>query len=207
MQDLNKRGDEMTGISLYSISGRFFDLMARAAADDTLTPAELDEQYNELAELLQAKTPGVVAYYRNIDASLLAVDAEIKRLTELKARATKHRDNYRQYVKECMDRLGVIEISTDIGKLKIAKNPLSVKVDNLDAVPDDYIESTLTIKGPRSEIQLLLDMNAEEIEFFKLQASIEHAADKRKIADHFKATGEIINGVTFYTDSTRLDIK
>jgi hypothetical protein len=194
-------------LSLYSLTGRFYDLMARAAADESLSDAELEEQYNELSLLLQAKTPGVVAYYRNVEANINAVDAEIDRLTQLKNRVKKHRDNYKEYVKGCMERLNIVELSTDLGKLRIAKNPVSVEVADVDAVPDEYVESVLTIRGDRSKIQLLLELAEADIDLMGLKAAVTETVDKKKIAEQFKETGEVVDGIILHTDNTRLEFK
>lgn len=197
----------MTSVSLYDISGRFYELMARAAADESLTVEELDEQYNELCHLLQTKTPGIVGYYRNVEASINAVDAEVKRLTALKQRMEKHQENYRQYVKNCMDRMELVELSTDLGKLKITKNPVSIEVMNIKEVPDEYVKTSLTIKGDRDKINLIIDLSERNFKLLGLETVLSEQADKNKIASNFKETGEIIPGTDVHDTNTRLEFK
>ena len=168
----------MENLSLYQISGRFYELMARVAADETLTEEEANEQHNELALMLQRKTPGVIGYYRQMEVTVDAVDAEIKRLSAMKSKLEKAKENYKQYVKDCMDMMGISEISTNLGMLKIAKNPMSVEVLNADEVPEEFKKTTVTV-----------------------------AVDKNAIKQHIKDVGEIIPGIEIINNRTRLDIR
>ena len=77
-----------------------------------------------------------------------------------------------------MDLLGLEKISTDLGVISIAKSPISVEILDEQQIPDEYKEVVTTIK-----------------------------VDKKKIADNFKETGEIIDGVNIITNNTNLRIK
>ena len=77
-----------------------------------------------------------------------------------------------------MERLGLQKIETELGSLSIAKSPISVEITNEDELPDEFKQQVVTTK-----------------------------IDKKAIADNFKATGEIPNGVVIHTENTNLRIK
>ena len=77
-----------------------------------------------------------------------------------------------------MENNGILKIETELGTLSTAKSPISVEVVNESIIPDEYKTEIITTK-----------------------------VDKKKIADNFKATGELIEGVIIHTDNTSLRIK
>lgn len=167
----------MSGMSLYALTGMYYELAARAETDD-LTAEEVAVMEQELTVMIQQKAAGIIWYYRNLDAAANAVDNEIERLSNMKKSIIKERDKHKDRVKAVMDMHGIVEITTEGGKLKIAKNPVSVDIIDFESVPEEYKKTTISV-----------------------------TADKKAISDHFKATGEIIPGTMMKTDNTRLDIK
>ena len=87
-------------------------------------------------------------------------------------------ENFKKYVKECMENAGFTKIETGLGNLSIAKSPISVEIINEDEIPAEFKQEIRTVK-----------------------------VDKKAIADNFKSTGELINGVIIHTDNTNLRIK
>ena len=77
-----------------------------------------------------------------------------------------------------MVRNGIKKIETALGNLTIANSPISVQIENEDEIPSEFKTEIRTMK-----------------------------IEKKKIADNFKATGEIPNGVNIYTNNTNLRIK
>lgn len=132
----------------------------------------------ELTELLQKKSNGIIGYTRNIELTISAMKEEEKRISDNRKVLENRLAKFKEYVKECMETNGINKIQTDLGALSIAKSPISVEIINEDEVPEKYKTEVTTIK-----------------------------IDKKKIADDFKNTGEVINGVTIHTDNTNLRIK
>lgn len=132
----------------------------------------------ELTELLQKKSNGIIGYTRNIELTIQAMKEEEKRISDNRKVLENRLAKFKEYVKECMETNGINKIQTDLGALSIAKSPISVEIINEDEVPEKYKTEVTAIK-----------------------------IDKKKIADDFKNTGEVINGVTIHTDNTNLRIK
>ena len=167
----------MSDLTLYNITNKFAELMDMAENGE-LT----EEQYNALGEQLtlelQQKGSGIIGYTQNEEAFIEAVDFQIKRLQYLKKARQNKLEKFKQYVKENMDRLGITKMDTELGTLSIAKNPMSVEIENEEEIPKEFKQQVITTK-----------------------------IDKTAIKNHFKATGEIIPGTRIIDDKTSLRIK
>ena len=167
----------MSDLTLYNITNKFAELMDMAENGE-LT----EEQYNALGEQLtlelQQKGSGIIGYTQNEEAFIEAVDFQIKRLQDLKKARQNKLEKFKQYVKENMDRLGIAKMDTELGTLSIAKNPMSVEIENEEEIPEEFKQQVITVK-----------------------------IDKTAIKNHFKATGEIIPGTRIIDDKTSLRIK
>lgn len=167
----------MSDLTLYNITNKFAELMDMAENGE-LT----EEQYNSLGEQLtlelQQKGSGIIGYTQNEEAFIEAVDFQIKRLQDLKKARQNKLEKFKQYVKENMDRLGITKMDTELGTLSIAKNPMSVEIENEEEIPKEFKQQVITTK-----------------------------IDKTAIKNHFKATGEIIAGAKIIDDKTSLRIK
>lgn len=167
----------MANLKLYEITNGFMKLLDDKETEE-LTEDEKTQIGMQLAEALQTKSANIIAYYQEQDTILNAIDEQIKRLQEYK-KITKNRiDSYKNYVKSNMELLGIEKIQTELGTLSIAKSPLSVEVLDIEQIPEEYKTVVTEVK-----------------------------ADKKKILDNFKATGEIIAGTSIITDNTNLRIK
>ena len=167
----------MSDLTLYNITNKFAELMDMAENGE-LT----EEQYNALGEQLtlelQQKGSGIIGYTQNEEAFIEAVDFQIKRLQDLKKARQNKLEKFKQYVKENMDRLGITKMDTELGTLSIAKNPMSVEIENEEEIPKEFKQQVITTK-----------------------------IDKTAIKNHFKSTGEIIPGTRIIDDKTSLRIK
>lgn len=167
----------MSNLSLYNITNKFVELMDKAQNGE-LTEEEYNQLGEELALELQNKSANIIGYTQNKEALIEAIDVQIKRLQELKKSEQNGLDKFKQYVKENMEKLGIEKIETELGILSIAKNPMSVEIENEDEIPSEFKQEVVTTK-----------------------------IDKTAIKNHFKETGEIVAGVQIIDDKTSLRIK
>lgn len=165
------------GLTLYNITNDFTDLMDKAESGE-ITEEEYNKLGTELATELQNKSTNIIAYVRNGEVFIEAVKAEEKRLSDMRKSAENKIEKFKKYVKENMERLDIQKIETELGNLSIAKSPISVDIIDETKIPDEYKEVVFTTK-----------------------------VDKKKIADNFKANGELIEGVEIHVDNTNLRIK
>ena len=167
----------MSNLSLYNITDKFIEIMDKVQ-DGEITEEEYNELGEELAVALQNKSIGIIGYIQNKEALIDAVDTQIKRLQELKKAESNSIDKFKQYVKENMEKLGIQKLETEIGKMSITKNPLSVEIQNEDEIPAQFKQEVVTTK-----------------------------IDKTAIKNYFKETGEIVPGARIINDKTSLRIK
>lgn len=164
----------MDNLSLYQITSSFPALME----NEEVTEEVKGQIKEELNQLLQKKSKSIIGYIRNTDLTIEAMKQEEKRIADMRKTLEKRQENFKTYVKECMEQNGFIKIETELGSLSIAKSPISVEVLNTDEVPEEFKTIVTEVK-----------------------------VDKKKIADNFKETGEIPYGVKIHVDNTNLRIK
>ena len=164
----------MNSLSLYQITGMIPVIMEQ----EEITPELKDQLEKELTELLQQKSQNIIGYTKNIELTIEAMKTEEKRISEQRKVLENKLDNFKQYVKECMEQNGIEKIETGLGTISIAKNPISIEIEYEEEVPDEFKTTITTTK-----------------------------IDKTKIKDNFKETGEIPDGVKINTENTRLQIK
>lgn len=167
----------MNNLSLYNITNKFVELMNKAENEE-LTEEEVQEIGAELEQELLNKSSNIIAYIRNGESLINAIKDEEARLEEMRKTGERKLENFKTYVLDNMNRLGISEIPTSLGNLKVAKNPISVEITNEDEVP---------------------------AEFKKIVTK--ESADKTAIKKHFKETGEIVSGTRIIDDKTSLRIK
>jgi hypothetical protein len=162
------------GLSLYEIIGAFPKLMAQ----EEMSEEDKNKVEEELTTLLQKKSNSVIAYSKNIELAIKAMKEEETRISTNRKTLENRLEQFKKYVKECMEGNGINKIETDLGTLSIARSPISIEIVNEEEIPDEYKEVIFTTK-----------------------------VDKKKIAEAFKSTGELIEGVEIHTDNTNLRIK
>lgn len=167
----------MSDLTLYNITNKFVDLMDKAENGE-LTEEEYNKLGEELALELQNKSSNIIGYVRNSELLIEAMKAEEKRISDLRKMAENKTERFKQYVKENMEKLGLEKIQTELGILSIARNPISVEIENEEAIPEEFKNIVQTVK-----------------------------IDKTAIKKHFKETGEVIAGVQIVDDKTSLRIK
>lgn len=167
----------MQSLSLYNITNKFVELMDKAENGE-LTEKEYNALGEELARELQNKSSNIIGYIRNSELLIEAMKVEEKRIADIRKSGENKLEKFKQYVKENMERLGIDKIPTELGSLSIAKNPMSVEIENEEEVPDRFKEEVVTTK-----------------------------IDKVMIKNYFKDTGEMIPGVKIIDNKTSLRIK
>lgn len=164
----------MNSLSLYNITNGFVQLMA----NEEMTEEEKKLIKKELTELLQEKSENIIGFTKNLELTIEAMKTEEKRIAENRKSLEVKMEKFKEYVKECMEKMEDTKIETTLGTLSVAKNPISVEILDEDKIPNKYKTQVITTK-----------------------------VDKKAIADDFKATGELIEGANIITTKTSLRIK
>ena len=167
----------MANLSLYNITNKFVELMDKAENEE-LTPEEVQAISLELEQELLHKSSNIIAYIKNGESLINAIKEEEKRLEEMRKAGEKKLEKFKTYVVDNMNRLGLIEIPTQLGSLKVAKNPISVEIENENEVPNEFKKEKTTI-----------------------------SIDKTAIKKHFLECGEIVAGTRVVDNKTSIRIK
>ena len=148
------------------------------AMNEETSEEEKAELQKAVQEELLAKTEGIIAFTKKVEAIIEAIKSEEERLKANRKSYEKKLENFKEYVKSCMMDMNIQKIETALGEMKISKNPASVEIIDATKIPQ---------------------------EFWKEKTDI--SLDKKGILDHFKDTGEIIDGVKIQTNAYGLRIK
>jgi len=130
-------------VSLYKLTDQVQGLARLMEADfideDTLADT-LDGLDGELAQ----KTENILAYIQNEDGDVKALDAEIKRLKGRKQVIQNRQDRLKDYLRDNMIRLEMTNIKCPLFSITLRKAPPVCVIDDLEQVPNIYINTTVT---------------------------------------------------------------
>lgn len=154
--------------TLYELADTYSELLARLELAET--DAEAEEIYAELDGLdadLTLKAEAYARIMRNKDAEAQMYKAEKDRMARNQKAAENVRDRMKAGMLDTMQRLGISEIKTGIGKWRVQNNPWSCTVLDEHDVPEE----------------------------FRIPLEIPYKIDKDAIKTRFLETGELIPGV------------
>lgn len=148
------------------------------------------------------KRDRVAAFIRYVETQPEAIDAEIKRLQARKKSIARGAANLRSYVYRTMVATKQRVLEGAVSTFKIVKNPPSVEVTDVAALPDSMVnvkvEFTVS-RGVYNEILGELNEMADQVSFTV-------TPNKNLIAQILKAEPDALPGATLKT-SERLEIK
>ena len=106
-------------------------------AEGEITP-ELEARLDQVNLALTEKATGLRKWFAIIDGDTAGLDAEIKRLENLKRLQNNLRDRLMKYIELNMKAADLKKIETPIGAFTIQKNPPSCEVISEEMVPDEF---------------------------------------------------------------------
>lgn len=126
--------------SLYAISQDFLEI-ADLLEEDELTP-ELEERLKITREDFQEKASAYINIIKNKEAWEAQLDAEIKRLSDLKKRTVSAQDKLKSNLREAVILFGPQSIGTF--ELKLRKSE-QVYIEDEGIIPLDYTTTKVSI--------------------------------------------------------------
>lgn len=127
---------------LYALTQEYRTLAVRLAEGDFDEKAVADTmEASGLPEQIGDKAQGCEMVARTFEADIPAIDAEIKRLQELKKARQARADALRDYLLRNMIASDIQVIECPLFRISIAKNPPAVEVFDEKQIPADYFTS------------------------------------------------------------------
>lgn len=125
--------------ALYVLTNQYLELAEKLADGDFDAQTIADTiEASGISDELAVKAQGIEFVARGAEAHHATIDAEIARLTALKAYRQKVADGLRAYLKDNMERAGIEKIECPLFKLSIKKNPPSVEVIDPLSLPAEF---------------------------------------------------------------------
>lgn len=149
-----------------------FECLLEVITDET-EEEQIKEFKVRLEKEIETKAENIIKLIKNKEAIREARKSEIKALQEMNARDEKQIENLKKYTKECIEGLGKKRIETVLGNLTVRKAQPVVKVLDATKLPEEYLIRKTTTN-----------------------------ADKVKIKEHFKETGEILDGIEIVLETS-----
>jgi hypothetical protein len=157
------------------------------------------------------KRDAVVAFLRNCEMQQKFADAEIERIQKKKALISRAQDQLEHYLVQVVeqfagaDRRGVKRLDGNVSSLRIQKNPDSVLITDLDAIPLAFKQALLAMPAHVWEA-LLERLSLEDRKVFESRVEkLEYKPDKKAIAAELKS-GVAIAGADLKFGEFRLVI-
>jgi hypothetical protein len=126
--------------SLYALTGEYRTLAQLLNSGDFDEVAIADTiEASGITDQIAEKAQGCEMIARMQEADIPAIDAEIKRLQELKRTRSAKAEALRQYVLDSMQACGIQSIDAPLFRISIAKSPASVDVFDERQIPADYM--------------------------------------------------------------------
>lgn len=157
----------MNELTLYGISKEMIameELWEMAIDEETgevKDAALLEELQQGIETTLKEKSADIVKYYKNRDSLIESIDKEIKRLQELKKIGEKKQDSFKNYIKMCMEKMGVKKIETSNGNISLRKTPESVELIDEEIIPEKFKTTVQLEKISKTDIKKALQEGEE----------------------------------------------
>lgn len=124
--------------TLYQLSEEYKELLSMALDPDIDEEAIADTLEGIEGEI-EDKADGYAKVMRNLEADASAIKTEIARLTERKKHIEANVDRMKKSLETAMRLTGKTKFKTSLFSFNIAKNPASLKIDNPDRVPAEFL--------------------------------------------------------------------
>lgn len=123
---------------------------------------ELNMDQMELAEGdFQAKAEAMLSIATDLKSDIEKIDAEIKRLNARKSALKNNDQRLRDYLRDNMQATGITKITCPLFTVTLRNPSVAVVVDNMDALPDDYVSVKTTIAPNKNDIKKAIKEGVE----------------------------------------------
>jgi hypothetical protein len=146
--------------SMRGITNRYTAVMA-LADDDSVPQEDINNALLTLEDELQEKGENCIKYLGSIQDNIDIAKANKKKLDEYIKTLESRKKRIEQACIYALDTLQVKSIMTGWGEMKIKKNPPSVVIDDLTAIPSEYISTKIDLVPDKTAIKKAIKAGEE----------------------------------------------
>jgi hypothetical protein len=161
-------------------------------AEDEPTRRLILDEIGQALRRAKEKRDAVVAFLRHCEMQQKFADLEIERIQKRKARVSQVQQQLEQYMVQVVeqfamaDRRGIKRLEGNVSSIRIQKNPDSVLITDLQAIPLAFKQALLAMPAHVWEA-LLERLSLEDRKVFESQIEkLEFKPDKKAIAAELK---------------------
>ena len=166
-------------------------------AEEPSARVSILEEIGQALRRTKDKRDAVVAFLRHCALQRKFADAEIERIQIRKAFIERVQEELESYLIQVIeqfaapDRRGIKRLEGNFSSLRIQKNPDSVLIDDLEAIPISFKQAVLTMPAYVWEA-LLQRVGTEERRTFEARVDkLEFKADKKAIGAELKSGTQV----------------
>ena len=148
-------------MNLYQLHEGYLNLvevLENAGEDENLREL-VTNSLNEIEDNIKDKADNVVRFIRNLESEANAIKEEEKRLAEMRKKREKQVENLKQYLFDFTKVADGQKIKGSIFTVSIKKNPASVVVDDLEAIPEEYKRVKTVVEANKTLLKKVLKEN------------------------------------------------
>ena len=145
-------------MNLYQLHEGYLNLvevLENAGEDENLREL-VTNSLNEIEDNIKDKADNVVRFIRNLESEANAIKEEEKRLAEMRKKREKQVENLKQYLFDFTKVADGQKIKGSIFTVSIKKNPASVVVDDLEAIPEEYKRVKTVVEANKTLLKKVL---------------------------------------------------
>ena len=138
-------------MKLYEITKQHIELAKLAEESDDMALAVADT-FESIEGDFESKSISLIHVVKNMEADVVAIDTEIKRLTERKKTITNRQDSMREYLRINMQAAEISKITCPLFTITLAKGRDMVQIDDVEKIPTDYLNIKTSVVPMKKEI-------------------------------------------------------
>lgn len=145
-------------MNLYQLNENYKNLVEvlENAGDDANLLELVSTALNEIEDNIKDKADNIVRFIRNLESDTVAIKEEEKRLAAMRKQKEKQVENLKSYLFGFTQKVEGKKIKGGIFTVSIKKNPPSVVVDDLEAIPEEYKKTKVTVEADKTILKKAL---------------------------------------------------
>jgi predicted RNA-binding protein with RPS1 domain len=133
-------------MKLYELSTQYQHIVDMLNGADSDTSEMLKDTLDAINDAIEVKADVIAKIMQDIDSERMAVEAEMKRLSDRAEKLKKQHKNLKEYLFESMDVTGKIKFKTALFNFSIQNNPPAVSILDESLIADEFKISETIVK-------------------------------------------------------------